>query len=232
MKPKDITLIIITIIFFLPFFLSAPVYDFYMSFNKEHGMVMSFIKFGLLATFGESIGLRIKTGDYYKPGFGLIPRAVMWGFLGLAINMAFIIFSKGTPIFLEYLGLQNVIASFQSAEFTSTRIFTAFAISVCMNLIFAPVMMTLHKITDMHIEQHNGALISLIKPIQFSKIFPAINWRVQWNFVFKKTIPFFWIPAHTITFLLAPELRVLFAAVLGIALGVILSIASILSRND
>jgi hypothetical protein len=52
-----------------------------------------------------------------------------------------------------------------------------------------------------------------------------------WGFVFKKTIPFFWIPAHTITFLLPPELRVLFAAALGIVLGVILALAS-LKRNE
>jgi len=46
----------------------------------------------------------------------------------------------------------------------------------------------------------------------------------MWNFIFKRTIPFFWIPAHTITFLLPPEFRVLFAALLGIALGLILAI--------
>jgi len=49
---------------------------------------------------------------------------------------------------------------------------------------------------------------------------------VQWGFVFKKTIPFFWYPAHTITFLLPGDTRVLFAALLGVALGVLLAIAS------
>jgi hypothetical protein len=53
-----------------------------------------------------------------------------------------------------------------------------------------------------------------------------LNWNVQWSFVFKRTIPLFWIPAHTITFMLPDEYRVLFAAALGIALGVILAIAS------
>jgi hypothetical protein len=49
---------------------------------------------------------------------------------------------------------------------------------------------------------------------------------VQWNFVFKKTIPLFWFPAHTITFLLPSQFQVLFAALLGVALGVILAIAN------
>ena len=51
------------------------------------------------------------------------------------------------------------------------------------------------------------------------------------EFCFQKTIPFFWIPAHTITFILPQDYRVLFAAVLGIALGVLLAIASLKSRN-
>ena len=36
----------------------------------------------------------------------------------------------------------------------------------------------------------------------------------------------FWIPCHTITFVLPTELRVLFAAALGVVLGSILAIAS------
>lgn len=58
------------------------------------------------------------------------------------------------------------------------------------------------------------------------EIMQNLNWRVQWGFVFKKTIPFFWFPAHTITFLLPGEMRVLFAALLGVALGVILAVAA------
>ena len=46
------------------------------------------------------------------------------------------------------------------------------------------------------------------------------------TFVVGKTIPFFWIPAHTVTFLLPPEYRVFVAALLSIALGLILALAS------
>jgi hypothetical protein len=45
------------------------------------------------------------------------------------------------------------------------------------------------------------------------------------SFVVLKTIPIFWIPAHTVTFLLPPEYRVLMAAFLSIALGGILAFA-------
>jgi hypothetical protein len=49
---------------------------------------------------------------------------------------------------------------------------------------------------------------------------------VQWGFVFKKTIPLFWIPAHTLTFCLPQDLQVLFAAFCSVILGLFLSIAA------
>ncbi len=103
----------------------------------------------------------------------------------------------------------------------------AFSVSLAMNLIYAPVMMTLHKITDIHIINNGGKLSSVAKRIRFAEIFKSINWDVQWHFVFKKTIPLFWIPAHTVTFLLPEDFRVLFAALLGITLGTILAFASL-----
>ena len=85
---------------------------------------------------------------------------------------------------------------------------------------------TFIHITDAHIAIHGGKLKALISPIQMAERFAALNWQAQWGFVFKKTIPFFWYPAHTITFLLPTEQRVLFAALLGIALGVLLALSS------
>ena len=63
-------------------------------------------------------------------------------------------------------------------------------------------------------------------PIPMGQILQNLNWKVQWGFVFKKTIPFFWFPAHTITFLLPGDARVLFAALLGVVLGIFLAIAA------
>ncbi|MFA8451373.1 MAG: Mpv17/PMP22 family protein [Bacteroidales bacterium] len=231
MKKKDLLFVLGAIMLFTPFFISDLVYNSYTGFNKDHGMVMSFIKFAILATAGEVIGLRIRTGNYYEQGFGIIPRAIVWGFLGLTIKLSFIIFANGAPQFLTYLGLENAISAFKSNEFSMLKLFVAFSISASMNIIYAPLMMTLHKITDTHIMSNGGTVIGLFKPINFGKIISNLNWDVQYNFVFKKTIPFFWIPAHTLTFMMPPELRVLFAALLGVALGVILSIATIKSKK-
>jgi hypothetical protein len=93
-----------------------------------------------------------------------------------------------------------------------------------------PVMMTFHKITDIHILKNGGTLKGFLRPIPFAQSFKEINWDVQWNFVFKRTIPLFWIPAQTFTFLLPEEYRILFAAFLGIVLGVLLAIASLKNK--
>lgn len=207
------------------FILIPPVTAWYMQFNKDHGMIMSFFKFAILATLGEIIALRIRTGYYNQPGFGVVPRMIVWGFLGLAINVAFQIFSTGGPVLLAYLGLTNAPEAMKG-DFSAVKLLDAFTISTTMNLTFAPVMMTFHKITDTHISNTGGTVKGLLSPIPFAAIFKNMNWDVMWNFIFKKTIPFFWIPAHTITFLLPAEFRVLFAALLGIALGLILAIGS------
>lgn len=225
MKKHDYLLLFCVLLCFLPFFLSDTVYDAYKQFNASHGMVMSFIKFAILSTLGEVIGLRISTGSYHRPGFGILPRALVWGVLGLGINMAFIVFSNGVPAFASYLGVADT-TGIMSGSFSLSKVLLAFAISVTMNSIFAPVFMTFHKVTDTHILATGGTLRGFFTPMHIGKILQNLNWKVQWGFVFKKTIPLFWFPAHTITFLLPGDMRVLFAALLGVVLGVFLAVAA------
>ncbi|MBQ2044675.1 MAG: hypothetical protein II261_07555 [Bacteroidaceae bacterium] len=225
MKRTDLYFIVAIAAIFLPFFLSAPLYEWYSTFNATHGMVMSFLKFGILSTLGEMLGCRISTGKYVTPTFGVLPRMVVWGFLGMGINMAMIIFSKGTPMFMQYMGMTNAVEAFTTDGFSMDKLWVALAVSVAMNTIFAPVFMTFHKVTDAHIAAHNGSLKALVTPIPMAERLGTLNWQAQWGFVFRKTIPFFWYPAHTITFLLPAEQRVLFAALLGIVLGVLLAVS-------
>lgn len=229
MKRNDLIFTLFVLVLFIPFFLSDDLYGFYVKFNKEHGLIMSFLKFGILATLGEVIGLRIKTGKYNAPGFGILPRALVWGLLGITIKLAFVIFTSGTIDFLSFMGMENT-KDIYSGPLSSGKVLIAFCISFFMNTIYAPVMMTTHKVTDMHILNNGGTLKGLFIRIHVSEILRNLNWDVQWNFVFRKTIPLFWYPAHTITFLLPAEFQVLFAALLSIALGLILAIASLKGR--
>ena len=225
MKKSDFAFITVILAIFAPFALSETLYGWYKSFNAEHGMVMSFLKFAILSTAGELLGLRLSAGVYLKRGFGVWPRAVVWGILGMGINLAMIIFSNGVPVALEYCGLQGATAA-MAGPVTLMKVLTALCISIGMNGIFAPVFMTFHKITDTHILACGGSLRALATPIPMARIMTGLNWDAQWNFVFKKTIPFFWVPAHTVTFLLPGEARVLFAALLGVVLGVLLAVAA------
>ena len=54
----------------------------------------------------------------------------------------------------------------------------------------------------------------------------------MWGFVFRLTIPLFWIPAHTVTFLLPTQYRTLFAALLSVVLGILLGIAERRNKEE
>ncbi len=231
MKKNDLIFALFLLLLFLPFFFSSELYTGYKNFNAEHAFIMAFLKFGILATLGEMLGLRIKTGRYSAPGFGVFPRAVVWGFLGVWIAVAMKVFAAGAPAIVQYLGVDGTVEAMKGG-FSIQKLSGAFAISLLMNTSFAPVFMTIHKITDTHIVNNSGKLSALITPLPFGKLLASLNWNVQWNFVFKKTIPFFWIPAHTVTFLLPADMQVLFAALLGIALGVLLAIASVIGEKQ
>ncbi len=230
MKKADFICIASVILFFSPFIISDSIFDFYWNFNKEHAYLMTFIKFSILAPFGEMLGLRIKTGKYYTKGFGLLPRAFVWGLLGITIKMAFDIFANGVPAMLISMGL-NIPENILLQELSWLTVFTALSIGVTLNIFYAPFLMVTHKITDEHIQQTKGSIKRFFSPLKFGEKMINLNWDVQWNFVFKKTIPFFWIPAQSINFLFPDDLRILIAAFYSIILGVLLAIAS-LKSND
>ncbi len=229
MKKKDFIFVAVCAVVVALFFVVEPLNNWFMEWSKAKDLryfALAFLKFGVLATVGECIGLRISKGVYNEKGFGVLPRALVWGILGVAITIAMGVFASGTFNLLSYFAL-DLNAKTISAEPFGIQLIYAVCVSVLMNTFFAPVFMTVHKMTDAHILQTGGTLKGFFTPIPFGRIFENLNWKVQWNFVFTKTIPFFWYPAHTITFLLPSEYRVLFAALLGVALGVILSIANL-----
>ena len=226
MKRQDLLFALVMLAIFLPFFLFEPAYAWYTDFNGNHPMVMAFLKFGILATLGEMLGCRISTGNYTTPTFGVVPRMVVWGVLGVVISMAMTVFSIGIPGFIAKMGGEELVAAFGTESISWGKFVVALSISVMMNTFFAPVFMTFHKITDTHIAECGGSVKALFKPIPMRRLISTLNWERQWGFIFKKTIPLFWYPAHTITFMLPAEYRVLFAALLGVALGVILAIGA------
>lgn len=225
---RDLLLCLLIVALFLPFFLSQPLYAAYYDFNARHAVFLGGIKFAVLSTIGEVIALRIRTGSYADlKTFGVVPRMVVWFFLGAWIVMAMRIFGAGTPPLADYIcSADGKIVEAMKGGVSWYKLIGAFSISLLQNTAFAPVFMTLHKITDTHIMNCGGSLRAFCTPMRVGDIMAGLNWKAQWSFVFKKTIPFFWIPAHTVTFMLPGEYQVLFAAFLGIVLGVILAFAA------
>lgn len=187
--------------------------------TKAFPYPMGFLKFFVLATMGELLAIRIVTGDYKKP-VGLIWRAVVWGLFGMVFVFIFPLFAAGVKdaaakgLLPKIIYAKGLLGAFGFAFFTS----------MIMNLAFAPTFMALHRVTDTYIDMGNGNLSEIFKQ-KMNDVVGKIDWRGFVSFVVCKTLPFFWIPAHTITFLLPPEYRILMAAFLGIALGGILAFA-------
>ena len=218
MKKEDIYSLLFIVLLFL-FFLIPSTRSAYTAAYHFSPLAVSFIKFAVLATFGEMTGARIRTGKYLPENFGLFPKALIWGFWGAAILMAFRIFSGGVSLFPLFRGAEDLMII----------ILKAFTVSFFMNIFFAPVMMLGHRITDQHILDEKGHFS--FSRFNTAEILKKLDWDLFWGFLMKKTIPLFWIPAHTVTFLLPEEFRVLFAALLSIFLGVFLSLSSSRRKN-
>lgn len=233
MKKSDFYFSLCALVVILAFIFVKPMGNWFIISTNNHPFLMAFLKFAILSTAGEVLGYRLKCGNYPTREFGVIPRGITWGFLGMLITAAMTIFSKGVPALLMQIGIEPTGVAYadmlkmsilQSASWY--HVLAAFMISVFMNCIFAPFFMTLHKISDSCIMANNGRTIGYFKNLHFGKRLVGLDWDMMWNFLFKKTIPLFWIPAHTITFMLAPEFRVLFAALLGVMLGLFMSLAT------
>lgn len=186
--------------------------------TTAHPYIGGFVKFAVLSTMGELLAKRLKSGKWRKPA-GFIWRIIIWGFIGILITLIFQLFAGGVLACLEsgYLpGGQSKIAF-------------AFFTSALMNIFFAPVFMAMHMLSDTYLDLKYGKDIR--KP-SYDQVLRSANWMTYAKFVVVKTIPFFWIPAHTLTFLMPKEYRIVIAALLSIALGGILAFAAGATRRN
>ena len=218
----DLSCLAVCVIIVAAFLFSDTVLRGYLTVTADHPYVAGFCKFALLATFGESLAQRLRSGRWLPEGFGLVPRAVVWGLLGVCITLAFAIFSAGAPAAMKSLGLDWAPAAL-AGPMGAKKVATAFAVSLTINTMFAPAMMVAHKVADLHLEHYGGRLESLRRMPHPGALLRAVDWEAMWDIVLFRGVVFFWIPAHTVTFLLPEAFRVLFAAALGAVLGLILA---------
>ena len=199
-----LSLLIITAVLVLP-----QTQQIFTQLTNRYPYGMGFIKFAILATMGELLALRLAHRTWQRPT-GMVFKIIAWGLIGMLITFMFIFYAAG----ISYMFEQGLI-SVQNDTLSS--ILQAFLISMIMNLTFGIVFMGLHRMSDTYIEMR----INRKRP-SLKELIEIIDWDAFISFVVFKTIPLFWIPAHTVTFLLPPHYRVVVAAYLSIVLGVIL----------
>lgn len=210
------TLIWVTLIAIFAAFLIIPqTHTLFVDTTKAHPYLMGFVKFAILSTMGEFLAARIVSGRWQMVK-GMLPKMFIWGVLGVLIVMMFSIYADGVSGAIN----KGLLWTGSPAGGFMAKLLKAFYISAIMNLTFAPVFMAAHRITDTWID---ARFVS--EGISVSKVIATVDWGGFMKFVVGKTIPLFWIPAHTITFLLPDTYKVIFAASLSIVLGLILSIA-------
>ena len=181
----------------------------FKSLSAGHPYLMGFAKFAVLATAGELIAVRLAKGEWALPAL-IVPRFIIWGFIGVWITFMMAVYRTA---------VMNGVLPVFGGEFLQ-RLLRAFYISVIMNTSFGPTFMAVHKCSDTYLalRAQNG------KGVKLSEVIDAVDWKRFVSFTIFKTVPIFWIPAHTLTFLLPSEYQVMLAALLSIALGIILNL--------
>ena len=181
--------------------------------STGHPYIMGFVKFGLLATAGEVFAMMIRRKGWAAPYY-IGWRILIWGLIGVAITFMMKTYSLGVA------GLMDARLLPGKGEGFWSRLLKAFYTAAVMNLTFGPTFMATHKCTDKYLElRHCG-----VKKPGLKGVVNGVDWHGFVGFTLFKTIPLFWIPAHTLTFMLPAEYQVMMAAALSIALGIILSL--------
>ncbi len=182
----------------------------FLVFTSAHPYVGGFIKFSILATMGDLLGVRLVKGDYIIQQ-GIIYRIIVWGIIGMMVSLVFTIFMGGS-LAAQKSGLLPFEGSITAQAFFGSAV---------MNLTFGPMMMAFHRFMDLYID----AKYEKLDKINLSILVDRVDWHSLVEFSWVKTCTIFWIPVHTAVFLLPSEYRVLASAFLSIALGMLLALA-------
>lgn len=171
--------------------------NWYLSWVTTQPLVSAAVQFGLLGTLGEIISHTIRTR---RPGLPNTPlemlgKMLAWALLGVVIKYGF----TGMRGFVEALVAHGMLPAV-----CADGVPRAVAVSVCTNVLFGPQMMLFHRVEDNLVLRTRG----------FAGMETAL-----------RTLVWFWIPAHTITFSLPKDLQIGLAALWSVALGIILGVA-------
>ena len=168
--------------------------NWYTAIVHDYPFTSAMVQFAILGTLGDCIArwLRARRFVVPFPPKEFIWKFIEWAFLAILIKVAFVGFAGFVDTLLDYDILPAVF---------ETGFLNAFAISVTMNLQFGILLVLLHRILD---------------GLPFGKI----NWANISGGLY--SLLWFWIPAHTVTFMLPQQYRIGLAALWSVMLGLIL----------
>ena len=164
----------------------------YVELVKAYPLYTAMLQFAVLGTFGDVISKWMQQGRVFMPYKAQILILKMLEWAFLAITIKY-----------AFVGFQGFVDSLVSHQLLpELGLFgRAFAVSVAMNLQFGLLLVMLHRFLDNLIAQQS-------------------NWKNidkgMWSLIW------FWIPAHTVTFMLDKPYQIGLAAIWSVVLGIIL----------
>ena len=164
----------------------------YAELVRAHPIPSAMAQFALLGTLGELASRWVGARRIHMP---FTARTTAWKALGWAALAVCIKYAfTGFTAFVEGLAAHGLLPRLDAFG-------TALAVSVSMNLQFGPFLVIAHRLID-------NAIDGAPNWANLDKALLSLLW--------------FWVPAHTVTFLLPPDFRIGLAALWSLALGVIL----------
>jgi len=166
--------------------------DWYIALVGEFPIITAMAQFAILGTFGDIISKWIINRKIFLPFPPVVIILKMVEWALLAICIKYAF--VGFQGFVDSLIQHGLLPDVNSFE-------RAFAVSTSMNLQFGPFLVIMHRILDNTIAREKN-----------------------WNNLDKGllSLVWFWIPAHTITFILPRPFQIGLAALWSVMLGIIL----------
>ena len=167
----------------------------YINLVIAHPILMAVIQFSILGTFGEIISKWIVRKKIFMPYSIpiLLWKMVVWSILAVCIKYAFTGFKGYVTAIVHHHLLPEIFAKPGLAR--------AFALSAFTNLQFGLLLVILHRVLD-------NLVLSKKNWDNLDKGMLSLIW--------------FWIPAHTVTFILPVHFQIGLAALWSVVLGIIL----------
>lgn len=212
-KALIIIYVVLSLVGFAAILIIPASREVFKTLSATHPYLMGFAKFAVLATAGELLAVRLAKKTWTLPSYVWV-RFLIWGVIGVWITYMMKIFGAG----VDALMTAGLLPASENALLHT--FIKAFFISATMNLSFGPTFMALHKCSDTFLDIRATGK----RHISLANVIHKVDWEKFASFTLCKTVPLFWIPAHTVTFMLPSEYQVAMAAALSVALGIILNI--------